>query len=305
MREVRPPESELPPETASFLACLATILELPFADMPLPPAGESLATGWTVSRWLGGLGLGLAQVADPGSFSWAGPWIGRAHGRFVVMYGVPSGVVWDPAGGAGGGQIERASVDDGFLVAAADIALAMPPRPAAPPAVGTVEAIAIAAAAAEPARLLQSVRALAGQGLAGDRHVAGTGTFPSGQPGSALTMIEAEVCESFDPPLEPGEHRRNVITRGIDLNALVGHEFLIGNVRCRGMRLCEPCTVVQRYAGRPVLRPLVHRGGLRVDILRDGNIHVGDSVRAAPLGMEAQRNGPRDAAAGGPGWAGT
>jgi MOSC domain-containing protein YiiM len=99
-------------------------------------------------------------------------------------------------------------------------------------------------------------------------------------PGSALTMIEAEVCESFDPPLEAGEHRRNVVTRGIDLNGLVGHEFMIGEVRCRGMRLCEPCTVVQRYAGRPVLRALVHRGGLRADILADGEIRVGDPVRA-------------------------
>jgi len=278
MREVRPPESELPLETASFLACLATILELPFADMPLPPPGESLATGWTVSRWLGGLGLGLARIANPGSFSWAGPWIARAGGRFVVMYGVPSGVVWDPAGGS---EIVPDAIEDGFLVAAADIALARPPLPAAPLAAGTVDALAVAGAAAEPMRLLQTVRALAGQGLEGDRHVAGTGTFPSGVPGSALTMIEAEVCESFDPPLEPGEHRRNVITRRIDLNALVGHEFLIGDVRCRGMRLCEPCTVVQRYAGRPVLRALVHRGGLRADILADGEIRVGDPVRAA------------------------
>jgi MOSC domain len=281
MREVRPPESELPLETASFLACLATILELPFEELPMPPAGDSLATGWTVSRWLGGLGLGLARIANPGSFSWAGPWLARADGRFVVMYGVPSGVVWDPASGAGGAEIEPDSIEDGFLVAAADIALARPPLPDAPPAAGTVDAIAVAGAAAEPARLVQTVRALAGRGLEGDRHVAGTGTFPSGLPGSALTMIEAEVCESFDPPLEPGEHRRNVITRGIDLNALVGHEFLIGDVPCRGMRLCEPCTVVQRYADRPVLRALVHRGGLRADILRDGDIHVGDPVRAA------------------------
>jgi hypothetical protein len=278
MREVRPPESELPPDAASFLACLATILELPFERMPQLAPGEDPPTGWKVSRWLGGLGLGLARVADPAAFTWPGPWIGRAGGRFVVMYGVPSGVVWDPAGGA---EIDRESVQEGFLVAAADIALALPPRPQAPLAAGTVEALAVAGAAAGPARLLQTARALAGQGLEGDRHVAGTGTFPSGLPGSALTMIEAEVCESFEPPLTPGEHRRNVVTRGIDLNALVGHEFTIGDVRCRGMRLCEPCTVVQRYAGRPVLRPLVHRGGLRADILRDGEIHIGDPVRAA------------------------
>ena len=240
MREVRPPESK-----DSFLACLATILELPFERMPALAPGEDPPTGWTVSRWLGGLGLGLARVADPAAFTWAGPWIGRAGDRFVVMYGVPSGVVWDPAGGP---EIERDSIEDGFILAAADIALALPPRPAAPPVVGTVEVLAVAGAAAEPARLLATARALAGHGLEGDRHVAGTGTFPSGLPGSALTMIEAEVCESFEPPLTPGEHRRNVVTRGIDLNALVGHEFTIGEVPL------PRDAAVRAVHGRPALR---------------------------------------------------
>ena len=72
------------------------------------------------------------------------------------------------------------------------------------------------------------MRALAGRGLEGDRHVTGDGTFPSGVPGSALTLIEAEVCESFTPPLGPDEHRRNIVTRGIELNGLVGHEFTVG-----------------------------------------------------------------------------
>jgi MOSC domain-containing protein YiiM len=88
------------------------------------------------------------------------------------------------------------------------------------------------------------------------------------------------VCESFDPSLAPQEHRRNLVTRGIDLNSLVGHEFVVGAVRCRGMRLCEPCTVIDRYASRPLLRPLVHRGGLRADILTAGEIRVGDAIRA-------------------------
>jgi hypothetical protein len=294
MREVRPPESDLPTETASFLACLATILELPFEELPRLSAAEDPATGWTVSRWLGGLGLGLARIADPAGFTWPGPWIGRAGGRFVVMYGVPSGVVWDPAGGA---EVTRDAIEDAFLVAAADIALARPPAPIAPAGAGVVEKIAVAASAGKPAELPQSVRAIPGQGLEGDRHVAGTGTFPSGLPGSALTLIEAEVCESFDPPLEPSQHRRNVITRGVDLNALVGHEFRIGEVRCRGMRLCEPCTVVQRHAGRPVLRALVHRGGLRADILSDGTINIGDPIRTAePPGKDARRDGVAAAA---------
>ena len=89
------------------------------------------------------------------------------------------------------------------------------------------------------------------------------------------------MCESFTPPLGPDEHRRNLVTRGIELNGLVGHEFTVGSTRCRGMRLCEPCVVVERYASRPILRQLVHRGGLRADILEDGTIAVGDSVGVA------------------------
>jgi hypothetical protein len=282
VKEVELPRSGLPLETATFVACLATILELSFDELPRPAAGEDPATGWTLSRWLGGLGLGLAAVAEPGSFSWAGPWIARVRGRgaaksrFVVMYGVPSGVVWDPAGD---GELEEGSIEDGFLVAAADVALGLPPQPRAPASAGTLEAICVASSAGEPIRTLQTVQAIAGRGLEGDRHVSGTGTFPSGPPGSALTMIAAEVCESFEPPLTAEEHRRNLVTRGIDLNGLVGRDFTIGELKCRGMRLCEPCTVVQRYAGRPVLRELVHRGGVRVDILEDGVIAIGDQVR--------------------------
>jgi hypothetical protein len=197
------------------------------------------------------------------------------------MYGVPSGVVWDPADPTASERTPNGEIVEGFLLAAADVALAMPPRLPAPTAAGVVESIGIAASAGEPIELIDAARALAGRGLGGDRHVLGTGTFPSGMPGSALTLIEAEVCESFDPPLAPDEHRRNLVTRGIDLNALVGREFAIGEVRCRGMRLCEPCTVVDGYARRPVLRALVHRGGLRADILDDGELRVGDRVRPA------------------------
>ncbi|HYA44093.1 MAG TPA: MOSC domain-containing protein, partial [Acidimicrobiales bacterium] len=131
------------------------------------------------------------------------------------------------------------------------------------------------------AQSLQRILALAGKGLEGDRHVSGLGTFPSDVTGSALTLIEAEVCESFSPPLTANEHRRNIVTRGIGLNGLVGHNFMIGGVPCRGVRLCEPCRVIVGYAGRPLLRALVHRGGLRADILEDGVIAVGDQVVAA------------------------
>jgi hypothetical protein len=194
------------------------------------------------------------------------------------MYGVPSGVVWDPAGTES--EVRPESIEDGFVIAATDIALALPTRPSGPAGVGLVEQLWVADAAGAAGESRRSVTAVPGRGLEGDRHVTGKGTFPSGVAGSALTLIEAEVCESFDPPLTPDKHRRNIVTRGIELNRLVGAEFTVGSVRCRGMRLCEPCTVVQQYAGRPVLRPLVHRGGLRADILGEGEIRVGDEVRA-------------------------
>jgi MOSC domain len=192
------------------------------------------------------------------------------------MYGVPSGVVFDPLGGD---YADGWSLEAGFVIAAADIALARPERSAAPSSAGCVEAIFVSPTAGAPARSTDAVRAIAGRGLEGDRHTDGRGTFPSGLPGSDLTLIESEVCTTFSPLLTADEHRRNVVSSGIDLNALVGYEFAIGEVRCRGVRLCEPCTVVDGYASRPLLRALVHRGGLRADILHDGLIRIGDPIR--------------------------
>lgn len=287
MRPVAVPETGLSIDAMTFLACLAAVLELPLDKLPRLAEHEDPAAGWTVSRWLGGIGLGLAKVAGPQQFSWAGPWIARVRApggdrRSVVMYGVPSGVAWDPAGGR---PVEPAWIEEGFLLAAADIALALPPRPGPPSGTGTIEQIWTAPEAGAPARSCEAAWAVAGQGLDGDRAYEGTGTFPSGLPGSALTLISAEVCESFGPPLSPDEHRRNLVTRGIDLNQLVGHEFMIGQVRCRGMRLCEPCMVIQRRASRPLLRPLIHRAGLRADILTSGPIQAGDQIAAAPQEM--------------------
>ena len=117
-----------------------------------------------------------------------------------------------------------------------------------------------------------------GQGLQGDRYAAGAGTFASGRPGSALTLVDAEVLDTFDRDLD---HRRNVVVRGTDLNALVGREFTLGEARCRGRRLCEPCAHLDRLNAGGILRPLVHRGGLRADIIRDGTIRVGDRLTPA------------------------
>jgi hypothetical protein len=273
-------------EVATFAACVATVLEVSLADVPQPAGGDPV-TDWTLSRWLGGLGLGLVPVADAPTFSWAGPWLARIQPpttgvrNWVVMYGAPSGVAWDPSGVT---KEDGWVLTGGAVIAPGDVALALalPGRTPPPATTGAIEGIFIAAAAGEPARQVESAVALVGLGLDGDRHVAATGTFPSGIPGSALTLIEAEVCESFSPTLSANEHRRNLVTRGIRLNALVGREFMVARVRCRGVRLCEPCRVITGYAGRPILRALVHRGGLRADILDGGTIRVGDEIAAIP-----------------------
>ncbi len=108
----------------------------------------------------------------------------------------------------------------------------------------------------------------------------GGGTFPSGVSGSALTLIAAEVIDSFAPPLAADEHRRNVVTRHRRQRPGRARLHDRRGVRCQGARLGEPCTVLDRYSGRSLLRPLVHRGGLRADILTEGAITVGDRIEA-------------------------
>jgi MOSC domain-containing protein YiiM len=149
---------------------------------------------------------------------------------------------------------------------------------------GRVESIHLAGSEGEPMRAIDRIRVIPGIGLEGDRYASGRGHF-SGSPGTgrALTLIEAEVIESLVDSagiaLRPGEARRNVTTRGIALNALVGRRFRIGSVLCKGVRLCEPCSYLEDQLGRPLLRPLQHRGGLRADVLEGGEIRIGDEVQ--------------------------
>jgi len=128
-----------------------------------------------------------------------------------------------------------------------------------------------------------SVRAVAGKGLEGDRYANGVGTF-SGQAGTGreVTLIEAEAIESlareYDVEMDPAESRRNLVTLGLPLNHLVGREFRVGDVTLRGTRLCEPCSHLETLTRPGVRRGLVHRGGLRADIVNGGVIRAGDAA---------------------------
>jgi MOSC domain-containing protein YiiM len=153
---------------------------------------------------------------------------------------------------------------------------------------GIVEAIAVTGQAEGSMELLDDAQATAGRGLSGDRYFSKEGTF-SNDPGDGrdLTLTEAEALETLRAEwgitLRPDEHRRNLTTRGIDLNALVGRRFYVGEVLCEGIRLCEPCEHLEALTGRQVMRPLLHRAGLRANILAGGIIRVGDAIAEAPV----------------------
>jgi MOSC domain-containing protein YiiM len=148
---------------------------------------------------------------------------------------------------------------------------------------GSVEGIFITSQAEAPTRAVEAVQAVAGQGLEGDRYFAGDGTFfKDRKSGQDITLIEAEAIEGLaredGVELGPGEARRNVITRGIGLNDLVGRRFTIGDVECVGRRLCDPCSHLERLTQPGVLKGLANRGGLRADVVTGGELRVGDAV---------------------------
>jgi len=284
MRNVVLPSSELPPLTRSVVACLASILEVDTAAVPVPPAEHP--EPWTVWRnWLGQQGLGLVPVLEPARFAWPGPWLALlrsdAQGGQVgaVAFGSPPGLALSPLAGAA----TFADVEAGYLIAPADVALWAPVSTATSRTSGRVLALALAEEAEGPMVVVDEVVARAGRGLEGDRYFDGRGTFSNEHArGHDLTLIESEALDELTLPsgrLAAEEARRNVVTRGIDLNALVGKRFLIGDVECVGQRLCEPCAHLERLTEPGTLRGLVHRGGLRADVLTDGTLRVGDEVR--------------------------
>ncbi len=121
---------------------------------------------------------------------------------------------------------------------------------------------------------VESVSAVVGCGLKGDRHFRADGHKRAG---AAMTLIEAEVLE--DAGLTGPQSRRQVVVRGVRLNDLVGKRFTVGDVECLGVELCEPCLHLQSLTRPGIIDELAHRAGLNADIITSGTIAVGDEIR--------------------------
>ena len=149
---------------------------------------------------------------------------------------------------------------------------------------GTIEAIYVAAESGAPMLQRASATLVGGCGIHGDRNY----REPSATPGQEVTLIEAEVVERFNAAtglgIDPGAPRRNIVTRAVALNTLVGKEFRVGAAILLGLELCEPCaTLGKRLATETVdaarvVRTLAHQGGLRASILAGARIQSGDTV---------------------------
>jgi MOSC domain len=259
------------PFASELRACLAEILR-----RSVPEPGKADDPVRFFRQWLAERNLGLVPIDEAATFDWPGQWIavvrdgGDEH--VLVMFGSPSGPWLDP----GNAYRDGVCIDAGWLLTPLDLHLPIDQPYGSAPAAGTVAAILIGPGAEAPLSRVDEAEALAGRGLAGDRYAAGSGTFSAPGRGYELTLVEAEVLDEIRLPWE--ESRRNVVTRGMSLNGLVGRRFRIGSVECVGRRLAEPCAHLEKVSRPGLLHPLVHRGGLRADITRSGVIRLGDEI---------------------------
>jgi MOSC domain-containing protein YiiM len=253
-------------------ACLSEMLR-----GPVPEPAETDPVRF-FKQWLAERNLGLVPIADAGAFDWPGQWIAVFRDsdteHALLMFGSPSGVWLDPSDA----YHQSARIEAGWMLTPLDLRLPTDRPYGTAPTKGTVAAILIAATAGAPLSRVNEAEALAGRGLAGDRYAAGRGTFSGPGRGYELTLVEAEVLDEIELPW--GQARRNIVTHDIALNGLVGRRFRIGSVECVGRRLAEPCAHLEGLARPGLLRPLVHRGGLRADIIEGGTIRLGDEIQA-------------------------
>jgi len=134
----------------------------------------------------------------------------------------------------------------------------------------------------KPMTEVKEIHVVASCGIDGDRYFRDTASGKTESPSSQITLIESEALEAlkreYEVELAPEESRRNVLTQGVPLNHLVNREFQVGDAVLKGIRLCEPCDHLEGMTRSGIKKGLIHRGGLRAQILNSGIIKVGDQV---------------------------
>ena len=152
---------------------------------------------------------------------------------------------------------------------------------------GSVIALYISLDKGLPMQQVSEVNARAGAGLEGDRYASRKGAYSNVRTVTVrhVSLIETEAIDAANAEasldFSPAETRRNILTRDIDLNALVGKEFSVGLVRMRGVELCDPCNrpgVLIGKDGQAFAKAFTDRGGLRAEVLSDGVVSVGDRI---------------------------
>ncbi|MBB73709.1 MAG: hypothetical protein CMJ75_04260 [Planctomycetaceae bacterium] len=150
---------------------------------------------------------------------------------------------------------------------------------------GKLLAIGITPTGSQPMEARQQVAAITGQGLEGDRYATGQGTFQKGpaQPLEQVTLIEQEALQAaardYSITITHLDTRRNLLTENVPLNHLVGKAFCIGEVILCGIELCEPCGHLENLTYPQIKQSLLHRGGLRAEVVQGGQLQVGDVIR--------------------------
>lgn len=268
----------------AFARLTAEALHLPDGEVPAPQGDRLVAL---MNDWLATRSWRFAYVSDPQTFAWPGSWIALAADqqspsgwRPVLMFGDPSGPLHDPLGSG-----QEPEIMHGLLPVPLDrrgwrTDFSIADR--AQTQVGQVVALMTAPHAAADAVTHTSITVRPG-GIDGDRYQNETGTFSTSprRVGQDITLIEAEALDELEArgvPISPEQARRNIVTRSIDLDALIGKHFRVGEVSCYGQRRAEPCAHLERLTAPGTLRGLVHRGGIRADILETGTINVGDAI---------------------------
>ena len=148
---------------------------------------------------------------------------------------------------------------------------------------GTVEAIFLARQKGTPRSEVASALAVVGRGLEGDKNCLKEGTvLTEDRAGREVTLIEAEALVALEREtgivLDASEALRNLVTRGVRLNELVGCQFAVGAVVLRGIEPCHPCSHLEKKTQPGVKAGLTNRGGLRAQVVRGGTIRTGDLV---------------------------